>query len=133
MNLKTLPLVLLLITLPIVTSFTQMPEQSPTKQNNDYGIEPEKSYSGTIVLELLQAVEAEIDASVNEAYAEGFKAGLLASSPDAEYYKSLSESIRAELEAERKRNSSWKDKLLFGFAGVVIGAAGMSAAYFLSQ
>lgn len=133
MNLKTLPLVLLLITLPIVTSFTQTPEQSPTKQSNDYGIEPEKSYSGTIVLELLQAVEAEIDASVNEAYAEGFKAGLLASSPDAEYYKSLSESLLSELEAERKRNSSWKDKLLFGFAGVVIGAAGMSAAYFLSQ
>lgn len=133
MNLKTLPLVLLLITLPIVTSFTQTPKQSPTKQSNDYGIEPGKSYSGTIVLELLQAAEAEIDASVNEAYAEGFKAGLLASSPDAEYYKSLSESIRAELEAERKRNSSWKDKLLFGFAGVVIGAAGMSAAYFLSQ
>jgi hypothetical protein len=58
-----------------------------------------------VVLELLEAAETEIDAAVNEAYAEGYKAAMLRYAPDTELYKTLARDIQAELEKERKRNS----------------------------
>jgi hypothetical protein len=95
-----------LILLPLIltwTSYAQTPPESQDGQNSGYGIEPEKLYPGSMILELLVSAEAEIDLAVEEAYSEGYKAGALRYAPDTAYYTSLSESMQRELEAERKK------------------------------
>ena len=56
-----------------------------------------------MVLEILAAVETEIDATVEEAYAEGYKAASLRHAPDTAYYAGLSESIQRDLTLEREK------------------------------
>lgn len=56
-------------------------------------------YSKSDVEKILLICLAEMNKSVDAAFAEGYKQGLLASAPDAEYYKTLS----LELEKEVKR------------------------------
>ena len=117
MQLKTLlPLILLL---PILTwtSYAQTPPESPEGQSSGYGIEPERVYPGSIVLELLAAAEAEIDAAVEEAYAEGYKAASLRYAPDTAYYASLNESIKRDLALERKK-TKWFWPSLFVTGGL---------------
>jgi len=87
MKLKILPLSLLLLTLVTLPGYAQTRSESQTAQGSDYGIEPEKSYQGTLILDLLTAAKSEIDNAVSEAYAQGYKAGLLESAPDAAYWK----------------------------------------------
>jgi hypothetical protein len=103
MNLKTLPLLIWLTLLLIPKSFAQTPPESPESFAGAYGIEPERSYPGTVVLELMEAAEEEIAAAVDEAYAEGYKAGALEYAPDAALYKALAGDMEAALEAERKK------------------------------
>lgn len=104
MSLKTLPLLIWLTLLLTPAGFAQTPEQSPERSANAYGIEPETSYPGRVVLRLMEAAEEEIGAAVDGAYAEGYKAGLLRYAPEAELYKTIAADIQAELETERKRN-----------------------------
>ncbi|OHD25598.1 MAG: hypothetical protein A2Y38_00265 [Spirochaetes bacterium GWB1_59_5] len=52
-----------------------------------------------MVLELLAAVEGEAVTAINEAYAEGYKAGLLVSAPDAAYWRSRAEDWKAQANA----------------------------------
>jgi hypothetical protein len=61
------------------------------------------------VIELLAASEDEAVISIAEAYAKGYKAGLLVSAPDAAYWKSLAENwkARAITELSRPRLSWW--------------------------
>jgi hypothetical protein len=129
MRLKTLPLLILLTLLLTPGGFTQTPEQSPEGSANAYGIEPEESYPGTVVLELMETAEEEIASAVDEAYAEGYKAAMLRYAPEADVYKALSATIRAELEAERK-----KSRALWPAVGVSAGlsfAAGLLCSFFL--
>jgi hypothetical protein len=65
-----------------------------------------------MVLEILTAVEAEIDAAVEEAYAEGYKAASLRYAPSVAYYTSLSESIKRDVEAEREKTSRFLPALV---------------------
>jgi hypothetical protein len=109
-----LPLILWLLILP-PTGYTQTPPESPDGRNNGYGIEPEKLYPGSMILELLAAAEAEIDLAVEEAYSEGYKAASLRYAPDTAYYTGLSESIKRELEAERKKTKRfWPSLFIAG-------------------
>jgi hypothetical protein len=103
-KLKTLLPAILLLTLLTPTGYAQTPAGSPGGQSNAYGIEPGTLYPGTLVLELMEAAEAEIDAAVGEAYAEGYKAAMLRYAPDAEAYKTVTRVIQAELETERRKN-----------------------------
>jgi hypothetical protein len=103
MKLKTLPLLILLTLLLIPNGSAQTPEQSPESSAGAYGIEPEESYPGTVVLRLMETAEEEIAAAVNEAYAEGYKAAMLEYAPEAALYKAMAGNMRAELEAERKK------------------------------
>lgn len=64
----------------------------------------------------MEIAEEEMVAAVEEAYAEGYKAGLLASLPEAAYYRELSESLRRDLNAQRRRFPGWLS-LSLGFAG----------------
>jgi hypothetical protein len=103
MKSKTLlPLILWLLILPW-TGYGQMPPESPDGQSGGYGIEPEKLYPGSMILELLAAAEEEIDAAVEEAYSEGYKAASLRHAPDAAYYTGLSESMQRDLALEREK------------------------------
>jgi hypothetical protein len=104
MKLKTLLPLALLTLLLTPAGFAQTPPESPEGSGNAYGIEPEKSYPGTVVLELMEAAEEEIAAAVDEAFAEGYKAAMLQYAPDAAMYKALSANMEAALEAERKKN-----------------------------
>jgi hypothetical protein len=116
MKSKTLlPLILWLVILPW-TSYGQTPPESPGGQNNGYGIEPETLYPGSMILELLEAAEAEIDIAVEEAYSEGYKAAALRFAPEIEL-------LKAQVEASQKqRTASVKDRLLFGLGGFALGA-----------
>jgi hypothetical protein len=130
MNLKTLPPLILLALLLIPGSFAQTPPESPESSAGVYGIEPEASYQGRVVLELMRAAEEEIGAAVNEAYAEGYKAAAAQYAPDAESYKAAAASLRAELEAERG-----KSRLFWPSVGVSAGvsfAAGFLCSFLIA-
>jgi hypothetical protein len=45
----------------------------------------------------------EADKSIDQAYADGYKAGLLGSEPKKEYYRVQSDQINKELKAEQSR------------------------------
>jgi hypothetical protein len=104
MGLKLLPLLILLTPLLALNSFAQTPPASPERSAGAYGIEPESSYPGKMVLELMEAAEEEIAAAVDEAYAEGFKAAMVRYAPEAELYKALAGNMEAAIETERKKN-----------------------------
>ncbi len=60
-----------------------------------------------MILEIIEAAEAEIDAAVQEAYDEGYKAAMAEYAPDAITYRADAELLRAELEKERKKNRAF--------------------------
>jgi hypothetical protein len=130
MKSKTLPPLILLTLLLIPKSFAQTPPELPDGQSGGYGIEPEKSYPGSMVLELMEAAEEEIAAAAHEAYAEGYKAAMLRYAPEAESYRTLAAGIQAELEAERK-----KSRAFWPAAGVSAGfsfAAGLLCSFLIA-
>ena len=92
--LKPLLMSLFLISLMLIGS----PLSALTSQTvsaSGYGIELEKSYPGTLVLELVTELENESAAVVSEAFNEGFKEGLKTASPEAAYWKAKSMEIEA--------------------------------------
>jgi len=116
MRLRTLlPLILLTLLLTPI-SFAQTPPESPGSSLNDYGIKPEQFYPGTLILQLMEAAEEEIAAAVEEAYAEGYKAGLLASMSETARYMALNERLQRDLKAQQRRLPNWVT-LPLGFAG----------------
>ena len=114
---KPLPLILSLLLLTR-TLCAQMPMESKTEPNNAYGIESGKLYPGAVILRILEEVEEEIDAAVDEAYAAGYKAAALRYAPEAEYWKSLAESYKREA-------PGIKERLLFGLCGFALGGITM--------
>ena len=62
-------------------------------------------------MEILEAVEEEIDAAVSEAYAEGYKAAMLRYAPDLAAYKTIEAALKLELETARKKNRMSKPLL----------------------
>jgi hypothetical protein len=112
------PLPLILLTLLLTrTGYAQTPPESPTGQSGGYGIESEKLYPGSMVLEILAAAEGEIEKAVDEAYSEGYKAASLRYAPDTAYYTGLSESLKRELALEREK-AKWFWPSLFIAGGV---------------
>ena len=118
-------LAILLMLLLTPAAYTQTPPESLRGQSNVYGIEPEQVYPGSLILELMEAAEEEIDAAVSEAFAEGYKAAMLQYAPDAAAYRHMAETMRAELEAERKKSRNMRP-LLYILAGLsLIGGLGI--------
>jgi hypothetical protein len=101
---------LLLLIRPASAQFSP-PSASDTRP--DYGIDQGASYPGTEVQSLLEAAEAEAGTAIEDAYAEGYKAGLLDTAPDRDYWKSMAESWKSE--ANKKGASVF-------FTGVAAGA-----------
>jgi len=112
-QLPPLLLLILLMLLLTQTSFAQTPTELPESSAHDYGIEPEKLYPAAVVMALMQTAEAEIEAAVNEAYAEGYKAAMLQYAPDIAALRITEAASRKELEAERR-----KQKCFWPAAGV---------------
>jgi hypothetical protein len=109
---KPMALILLITVLPRL-SIAQEPGELETVSASEYGIDLNAEYSGAEVAGVVRIVVEEAEAGINEAYAEGYKASLLEAAPDAAYYKSISASLRDELEAERQA-------LKFSPAGVLV-------------
>ena len=105
MRLNKLPPLICLTLLLSLTGYAQTQTALPENSGNAYGVEPEKLYPGTAILELMEAAEQEIDVAVREAYAEGYKAAALEYAPEAAAYKAMTKNLRAELDAERKKKS----------------------------
>ena len=103
MRLKTLLPAILLITLLTPAGYAQTPPESPGGQSSAYGIEPGRLYPGTLLLELVEAAEAEIDAAVTEAYEEGYKAAVLRLSPELAAQRAVAAAIQKELDALRNK------------------------------
>jgi hypothetical protein len=99
-------LLLAFLFLPLLTriSYAQTQTESPKTQNSVYGIEPEQFYPGTLVLELMEAAEAEIDNAVHEAYAEGYKAAMLQYAPELAALRIRETALKEELEKQQRKN-----------------------------
>ena len=98
--------------------FAQTPIESSSDQKNDYGIELKKQYPGTMVLELMQEAESEIDQAVDDAYSAGYKSATLLFSPDLEKYK--------QLYHEEKAKHTIAEKVFIGVCCFFAGFAGGS-------
>jgi hypothetical protein len=105
--------------LPLLTpnSYAQTLPESQGMQNSAYGIELERFYPGTLVLELMETAETEIEAAVNKAYAEGYKAAMLRYAPAYEALKITADTLRAELQTERRKNRFFIPAAGLSFAG----------------
>lgn len=115
MKLKALLLPILFLALATQTSFAQSKTESNRTFGNEYGIDLTKSYTGSEVMALIQLVEQEADSAIEHAFNEGYKQGLLASAPEAEYWKTLS--IQLEVKLSKANRQKW----LFAFGGFSCG------------
>jgi len=115
MKLKALLLTLLFLMLTTQTSFAQTKKESKQTSANEYGIDLTKSYTGSEVLELIQIAEQEAEAAIDKAFDEGYKQGLLAGVPDAEYWKT--KALQYETEINRLKKEKW----LYAFGGLGAG------------
>ena len=115
MKFKALPLLTLSLALATLPSFAQTRTKSSKDSGNGFGIDLERSYKGSELLALMQAARQEAESAIDQAFDEGYKAGLLASAPDAEYWKAKAQS--AESEIARLKKEKW----LFGLGGLGVG------------
>ena len=74
---------------------------------------------------MLAAAEEEAVLAIDEAYAAGYKAGLLASAPDTAWWRSMAEAASADAQAAHARFAVYQRQ---AFAQVVVaGGAGLAA------
>ena len=115
MRLKALLLTLLFLTLVTQTSFAQKKTESSQSSESEYGIDLTRNYTGSEVLELIQIVEQEAELAIDKAFDEGYKQGLLAGVPEAEYWKVRSENLESEITRLKR------DRWIFAFGGFGAG------------
>ncbi|MBQ6058166.1 MAG: hypothetical protein IJL34_10945 [Treponema sp.] len=75
---------------------TQSSKNSKTHIKSGYGIESGRSYNADEVAALLAIAEEEAEASIQQAYAEGYKAGLLEAAPESARLAVLNEQLKTE-------------------------------------
>ena len=115
MRLKALLLTLLFLPLTTQMSFAEKKTESKPTLESEYKIDLTKSYTGSEVMVLIQLVEQEAEQAVDRAFDEGYKQGLLAAAPDAEYWRV--KSARYEAEVLRLKKEKW----LYAFGGLGAG------------
>lgn len=125
MKLKALLLTLLFLTLTTQTSFAQKNTKSETIFENEYGIDLDRSYTGSELLELIQIVEQEAEQAIDKAFNEGYKQGLLSAAPDAEYWRT--KATKYESEIIRLKKNKWL-YALGGFGAGFIAGGGITLA-----
>ncbi len=128
-KLRLLAILLLAVLAPRISSAQEkvLSTSSPVGQL----IESGRSYEGTTVQELLDAVWEEAAAQIRAAYDEGYKAGLLDSYPDAAYWQSLSKAMEAQARIQAQ-SPGWGVVLGVSGGSLVIGfAAGVVACMYI--
>ena len=114
---KLLPAILSML-LVMQTIWAGNGNQSPNGFDPKYGIDLTKSYTGKEVQALIDIVVEEAEISIDEAFNAGYKQGILAYKPDAEYWKVKAQSFEKEL--RKKTIKNW----MFCLSGVSIGILG---------
>ena len=114
---KLLPAILSML-LVMQTIWAGNGNQSPNGFDPKYGIDLTKSYTGKEVQALIDIVVEEAEISIDEAFNAGYKQGILAYKPDAEYWKVKAQSFEKEL--RKKTIKNW----MFCLSGVSIGFLG---------
>ena len=108
-------LLLMLQTLPI---YSESGNPLPSDFEAKFGIDLTKNYTGKEVLALIDIVMQEAEAAITESYNAGYKQGVLAFKPEAEYWKAKAEGFETELHKAKMKYWLW------GLGGVSIGFAG---------
>ena len=128
MKLKRLTAMICLLVLLTQSAMTQSSKNLKTDIKSEYGIESGRSYSADEVAALLAIAEEEAEASIQQAYAEGYKAGLLEAAPESARLAVLNEQLKAEalhfqtqLETQKQLN-----RALIPLYIVLGGAAGFA-------
>ena len=117
MNLKrNLQVILLMIVLTPILS-AQTLNENKKNSVNELGIDLTRTYTGQEVQQIIDIIFEEADASIQNAYYEGYKQATVELKPDVEYWKTL-------YETGKKNNFSEALKFtLIGFgAGIVLGS-----------
>lgn len=112
MKLKTLPLLMLLLTVPIKMMSAQQSATNNQILENELGIDLTKTYSATDVIELCSIILEEADVSIKNAYNEGYKQAVLEYKPQL----TLTENNYAKL-----KNNNVKYIVISGSAGIAVG------------
>ena len=115
MRLKALPLLFLSLTLATQTTWAEKKRESEPTSESGLGIDLTRNYTGSEMAELLQIVEQEAERAIDRAFDEGYKQGLLAAAPDAEYWRVKASQYQAEITRLKK------EKWLFAFGGLGAG------------
>ena len=117
-----------LLVLLTQSAMTQSSKSSKTHIKSGYGIESGRSYNADEVAALLAIAEEEAEASIQQAYAEGYKAGLLEAAPESARLAVLNEQLKTEalryqtqLETQKQLN-----RVLVPLYIVLGGAAGFA-------
>ena len=114
---KLLPAILSML-LVMQMSYAGNGSRSPNGLDGNYGIDLTKNYSGKEVQALIDIVVEEAEISIDEAFNAGYKQGILAYKPDAEYWKVKAQGFEKEL--RKKTIKNW----MFCLSGVSIGFLG---------
>ena len=93
---KKLTAMICLLVLLTQSAMTQSSKNSKTHIKSGYGIESGRSYNADEVAALLAIAEEEAEASIQQAYAEGYKAGLLEAAPESARLAVLNEQLKTE-------------------------------------
>lgn len=115
MRLKTLLPLTLCLVLTTQTGFAQKKTVSNPISASEYGIDLHQNYTGSQVERLIQIVEQEAEEAIDRAFNEGYKQGLLAGVPEAEYWRVKAERYEAEI------NRLKRERLIFAFGGLGTG------------
>lgn len=125
---KKLTAMICLLVLLTQSAMTQSSKNLKTDIKSEYGIESGRSYNADEVAALLATAEEEAEASIQQAYAEGYKAGLLEAAPESARLAVLNEQLKAEalryqtqLETQKQLN-----RVLVPLYIVLGGAAGFA-------
>lgn len=117
-----------LLVLLTQSAMTQSSKNLKTDIKSEYGIESGRNYNADEVAALLAIAEEEAEASIQQAYAEGYKAGLLEAAPESARLAVLNEQLKTEalryqtqLETQKQLN-----RVLVPLYIVLGGAAGFA-------
>ena len=114
---------ILLTMLVMQTSYTQSQESSNKMQPSQFNIKLAKQvYSKEEVEKILLICLGEMNKKIDDSFAEGYKQGLLASAPNAEYYKTLSLELEREVKRlNHKMNVPWWSIPISILGGTALG------------
>jgi len=123
--LKKLTAIFCLLVLLTQSAMTQPSQALKTNIKNEYGLESGRNYSADEVATLLAIAEEEAETSIQHAYAEGYKAGLLEVAPENARLETLNEQLKADaLRYQADRDARIRtDQILYPLC-FFLGAAG---------